>query len=108
VNGKGENSSGGFNNGNDVRNAGGEPQNASSSSSARGKLVFSAKPLVRALGCVWRDDSVFFVSDAETALYRELWHACAGPLVTVPREGERVFYFPQGHIEQVSVLPPVR
>ncbi|XP_072971902.1 auxin response factor 4-like isoform X1 [Typha angustifolia] len=35
-------------------------------------------------------------------LYTELWHACAGPLVTVPREGERVFYFPQGHIEQVE------
>jgi hypothetical protein len=35
------------------------------------------------------------------ALYRELWHACAGPLVTVPRQGERVYYFPQGHMEQV-------
>ncbi|XP_042501854.1 auxin response factor 2A-like [Macadamia integrifolia] len=40
--------------------------------------------------------------DFEDALYTELWHACAGPLVTVPREGERVFYFPQGHIEQVE------
>ncbi|KAG5067099.1 hypothetical protein AAZX31_04G183300 [Glycine max] len=40
--------------------------------------------------------------DAEAALFRELWHACAGPLVTVPRERERVFYFPQGHIEQVE------
>ncbi|XP_043723773.1 auxin response factor 2A-like [Telopea speciosissima] len=40
--------------------------------------------------------------DCEDALYTELWHACAGPLVTVPREGERVFYFPQGHIEQVE------
>ncbi|KAK7318333.1 hypothetical protein RJT34_03032 [Clitoria ternatea] len=60
---------------NDVRNGVGEAQNAPSSSTAR---------------------------DAEAALYRELWHACAGPLVTVPREGERVFYFPQGHIEQVE------
>ncbi|GMJ05903.1 ORESARA 14, ARF1-BINDING PROTEIN, auxin response factor 2, HLS1 SUPPRESSOR [Hibiscus trionum] len=42
------------------------------------------------------------VRDPETALYTELWRACAGPLVTVPREGERVFYFPQGHIEQVE------
>ncbi|XP_052480966.1 auxin response factor 2A [Gossypium raimondii] len=42
------------------------------------------------------------IRDPETALYTELWHACAGPLVTVPREGERVFYFPQGHIEQVE------
>jgi len=46
----------------------------------------------------------FFLLDAEAALFRELWHACAGPLVTVPREGERVFYFPQGHIEQVIQL----
>ncbi|RWR92712.1 auxin response factor 1 [Cinnamomum micranthum f. kanehirae] len=34
--------------------------------------------------------------------YKELWHACAGPLVTVPREGERVYYFPQGHMEQLE------
>ncbi|PIM99923.1 hypothetical protein CDL12_27575 [Handroanthus impetiginosus] len=40
--------------------------------------------------------------DDETALYTELWRACAGPLVTVPRENELVFYFPQGHIEQVE------
>ncbi|CAA6660184.1 unnamed protein product [Spirodela intermedia] len=35
-------------------------------------------------------------------LYKELWHACAGPLVSVPREGERVYYFPQGHMEQLE------
>ncbi|XP_022716380.1 auxin response factor 1-like [Durio zibethinus] len=35
-------------------------------------------------------------------LYRELWHACAGPLVSLPREGERVYYFPQGHMEQLE------
>jgi hypothetical protein len=35
-------------------------------------------------------------------LFDELWHACAGPLVTVPRVGDLVFYFPQGHIEQVA------
>lgn len=38
------------------------------------------------------------------ALYKELWHACAGPLVNVPRKGERVYYFPQGHMEQVHWL----
>lgn len=43
----------------------------------------------------------FFIVDADTALYTELWRSCAGPLVTVPREGELVYYFPQGHIEQV-------
>nr|CAB3469076.1 unnamed protein product [Digitaria exilis] len=36
------------------------------------------------------------------ALYTELWRACTGPLVTVPRPGDLVFYFPQGHIEQVE------
>ncbi|CAL2236590.1 unnamed protein product [Prunus armeniaca] len=36
------------------------------------------------------------------ALYKELWHACAGPLVSLPREGERVYYFPQGHMEQLE------
>ncbi|KAF5961975.1 hypothetical protein HYC85_003184 [Camellia sinensis] len=35
-------------------------------------------------------------------LYTELWKACAGPLVDVPRPGERVFYFPQGHMEQLE------
>ncbi|KAG6589341.1 Auxin response factor 2A, partial [Cucurbita argyrosperma subsp. sororia] len=40
--------------------------------------------------------------DADFALFTELWNACAGPLVSVPRENDRVFYFPQGHIEQVE------
>ncbi|KAK1431321.1 hypothetical protein QVD17_07778 [Tagetes erecta] len=32
----------------------------------------------------------------------ELWHACAGPLVTLPQVGSLVYYFPQGHSEQVA------
>ncbi|XP_077215136.1 auxin response factor 19-like [Tasmannia lanceolata] len=32
----------------------------------------------------------------------ELWHACAGPLVTLPPVGTYVVYFPQGHSEQVA------
>ncbi|GMH09323.1 hypothetical protein Nepgr_011164 [Nepenthes gracilis] len=35
-------------------------------------------------------------------LYVELWRACAGPLVEIPRLGERVYYFPQGHLEQLE------
>lgn len=42
--------------------------------------------------------------DSDDALYKELWHACAGPLVAVPRQGELVYYFPQGHIEQVLFI----
>ncbi|XP_071676933.1 auxin response factor 4-like, partial [Lolium perenne] len=41
-------------------------------------------------------------SAAGDPLFDELWHACAGPLVTVPRVGDLVFYFPQGRIEQVE------
>ncbi|GAB4857625.1 Auxin response factor 9 [Ancistrocladus abbreviatus] len=35
-------------------------------------------------------------------LYVELWRACAGPLVEIPQLGERVYYFPQGHLEQLE------
>ena len=42
-----------------------------------------------------------YLGPSQDVLYPELWKACAGPLVTLPREGERVYYFPQGHMEQV-------
>ncbi|KAJ4953243.1 hypothetical protein NE237_030075 [Protea cynaroides] len=32
----------------------------------------------------------------------ELWHACAGPLVSLPPVRSLVVYFPQGHSEQVA------
>ncbi|MCO5565040.1 hypothetical protein L7F22_018710 [Adiantum nelumboides] len=35
-------------------------------------------------------------------LNSELWHACAGPLVSLPTVGSRVVYLPQGHSEQVA------
>ncbi|XP_056693271.1 auxin response factor 4 isoform X2 [Spinacia oleracea] len=41
--------------------------------------------------------------------YMELWHACAGPLIFLPRKGNVVVYFPQGHLEQavaLSLFPP--
>ncbi|KAH9603876.1 hypothetical protein KSS87_013564 [Heliosperma pusillum] len=38
----------------------------------------------------------------EDDLYKELWYACAGPLVNLPREGELVYYFPEGHMEQLA------
>ncbi|CAK8569777.1 unnamed protein product [Lathyrus sativus] len=36
------------------------------------------------------------------SLNSELWHACAGPLVSLPQVGGLVYYFPQGHSEQVA------
>lgn len=110
---------------NDVRNCT-EAQNVhSSSSTAKGKTYTSTLSFFISLYSspstfLFRETCVSVVNgsvfaaaffsffffllgvDAEAALYRELWHACAGPLVTVPREGEKVFYFPQGHIEQVN------
>ncbi|XP_047046703.1 auxin response factor 25-like [Lolium rigidum] len=38
----------------------------------------------------------------QRCLNSELWHACAGPLVSLPVVGSRVIYFPQGHSEQVA------
>ncbi|KAJ0085525.1 hypothetical protein Patl1_09283 [Pistacia atlantica] len=42
-------------------------------------------------------------SGARKAINSELWHACAGPLVSLPQLGSLVYYFPQGHSEQVAV-----
>lgn len=38
----------------------------------------------------------------ESSVYMELWHACAGPLTTLPNKGNVVVYFPQGHLEQIA------
>eukprot|EP01018_Ginkgo_biloba_P015648 Gb_17830 [translate_table: standard] len=38
----------------------------------------------------------------KTSICLELWHACAGPLISLPRKGSLVVYFPQGHMEQVT------
>lgn len=32
----------------------------------------------------------------------ELWHACAGPLISLPKKGNAVVYCPQGHLEQLQ------
>ncbi|KAK6141940.1 hypothetical protein DH2020_024313 [Rehmannia glutinosa] len=39
------------------------------------------------------------VSDP-SSIYMELWHACAGPLTSLPKKGDFVVYLPQGHLEQ--------
>uniref|UniRef100_A0A1D1YNB9 Auxin response factor n=1 Tax=Anthurium amnicola TaxID=1678845 RepID=A0A1D1YNB9_9ARAE len=39
---------------------------------------------------------------ARKVINSELWHACAGPLVFLPQPGSLVYYFPQGHSEQVT------
>ncbi|KAM0896900.1 hypothetical protein ACQ4PT_022896 [Festuca glaucescens] len=53
-------------------------------------------------GCLPDQPASPEVSEEHKCLNSELWHACAGPLVSLPVVGSRVLYFPQGHSEQVS------
>lgn len=39
-----------------------------------------------------------------SSIYSELWHACAGPLTCLPKKGNVVVYFPQGHLEQDAMV----
>ncbi|KAK9129568.1 hypothetical protein Sjap_010055 [Stephania japonica] len=60
----------------------------------------------RTAGALFRNSNIFVESheqsETEKILNSELWHACAGPLVSLPEVGTLVYYFPQGHIEQVA------
>ncbi|MCO5615040.1 hypothetical protein L7F22_069328 [Adiantum nelumboides] len=44
------------------------------------------------------------ISTSADVLFEELWQASAGSLAYVPRVDEKVWYFPQGHMEQVTAL----
>ncbi|CAI0542356.1 unnamed protein product [Linum tenue] len=44
-------------------------------------------------------------SPMASTIYLELWHACAGPLTCLPKKGNVVVYFPQGHLEQLASSP---
>ncbi|XP_054778287.1 auxin response factor 2A-like isoform X2 [Prosopis cineraria] len=44
----------------------------------------------------------FFLEGEKNVLNDSLWQACAGASVIVPCTGDLVFYFPQGHLEQVA------
>ncbi|XP_062095792.1 auxin response factor 3-like [Humulus lupulus] len=44
-------------------------------------------------------------SSSSSSVCLELWHACAGPLISLPKKGTVVVYFPQGHLEQLSDFP---
>ncbi|CAH2071215.1 unnamed protein product, partial [Thlaspi arvense] len=42
------------------------------------------------------------IDETKSYLYNKLWRLCAGLLVGLPKFGEKVYYFPQGHIEQLE------
>ncbi|PSS04814.1 Auxin response factor like [Actinidia chinensis var. chinensis] len=44
-------------------------------------------------------------SSSSSSVCLELWHACAGPLTSLPKKGSVVVYFPQGHLEHASDFP---
>ncbi|KAK8675481.1 hypothetical protein V6N13_033547 [Hibiscus sabdariffa] len=46
-------------------------------------------------------------SGSGSSVCLELWHACAGPLISLPKRGNVMVYFPQGHLEQASDFPGV-
>ncbi|KAJ6812249.1 auxin response factor 19-like [Iris pallida] len=48
------------------------------------------------------DDGGEHQQQQRKSINQELWHACAGPLVSLPPAGSLVVYFPQGHSEQVA------
>lgn len=48
-----------------------------------------------------------FAAASSTSVCMELWHACAGPLISLPKKGSAVVYFPQGHVEHLPEHPAV-
>ncbi|CAA0273124.1 unnamed protein product [Arabidopsis thaliana] len=42
------------------------------------------------------------IDGSKSYMYEQLWKLCAGPLCDIPKLGEKVYYFPQGHIELVE------
>ncbi|KAI4334428.1 hypothetical protein L6164_019123 [Bauhinia variegata] len=60
-----------------------------------------------ACGCCLRSSTSGSSSAHVSSSYLELWHACAGPLTSLPKKGNAVVYFPQGHLEQVASFSPI-
>ncbi|KAF6155928.1 hypothetical protein GIB67_039259 [Kingdonia uniflora] len=44
-------------------------------------------------------------SQTPSTVCLELWHACAGPLISLPKKGTVVVYLPQGHLERITDTP---
>lgn len=44
-------------------------------------------------------------SASASSVCLELWHACAGPMISLPKKGSVVVYFPQGHLEHCQDFP---
>ncbi|KQK03480.1 auxin response factor 1 isoform X3 [Brachypodium distachyon] len=80
------------------------PRLASSSSGrqAAGQGAFASRPSSSSLPKMTPPVTMPPGGGRDAELFSELWRACAGPLVELPQPGQRVFYFLQGHLEQVQ------
>jgi hypothetical protein len=59
-------------------------------------------------GCCLSPSNCSTNSPLVSSSYLELWHACAGPLISLPKKGNIVVYFPQGHLEQFASFSPFK
>ncbi|CAJ2654381.1 unnamed protein product [Trifolium pratense] len=59
-------------------------------------------------GCCLSPSNCSSTSPLVCSSYLELWHACAGPLISLPKKGNVVVYFPQGHLEQFASFSPFK
>ncbi|PON60648.1 Auxin response factor [Trema orientale] len=77
------------------------PSSASSASTSSPSASASASALT-----TWGASSSSTSSpSSSSSVCLELWHACAGPLISLPKKGSVVVYLPQGHLEQLSDFP---
>ncbi|XP_019094802.1 PREDICTED: putative auxin response factor 14 isoform X3 [Camelina sativa] len=53
-------------------------------------------------GNVVNEQPELSVDETKSYIYEQLWNLCAGPLCNLPKLGDKVYYFPQGHIEFVE------
>ncbi|XP_022142187.1 auxin response factor 3 isoform X2 [Momordica charantia] len=65
------------------------PSSAASSASSSSASAFTSSPS----------------PSVASSICLELWHACAGPLTSLPKKGSLVLYLPQGHLEMLEFPP---
>ncbi|XP_047308677.1 auxin response factor 3-like [Impatiens glandulifera] len=58
------------------------------------------------LNSIHHDDEPSPFDSPSASLCLDLWQACAGPLISLPKKGTPMVYFPQAHLQFLSDLPP--
>ena len=84
-----------------------EDETSSSGSSSTSSSLFSVVELNSSGGSssnlvVGASASASASASSSSSVCLELRHGCAGPLISLPKKGSVVVYFPQGQLEQLS------